>query len=67
MADNQSLLSDIHAADRLTALAHYIRHEDMKAWLLSWGGKNELPPPKCVCGTHHHCTQTIWHGAQQKR
>jgi hypothetical protein len=23
---------------------HYIRHEDMKAWLLSWGTDHELPP-----------------------
>jgi predicted transcriptional regulator len=23
----------------------YIRHEDMRRWLLSWGTENELPPP----------------------
>ena len=32
---------------------HYIRHEDMKAWLLSWGTDHELPLPKCVCGAEH--------------
>jgi hypothetical protein len=35
------------------AAGHYIKHEDMKAWLLSWGKDCELPPPKCVCGKDH--------------
>ena len=29
------------------------KHEDMKAWLLSWGTDRELPVPKCVCGKTH--------------
>ncbi len=24
----------------------YVSEEDMKAWLLSWGSKDELPPPR---------------------
>ena len=32
---------------------HYIPHEAMKAWLLSLGSDQELPPPKCVCGESH--------------
>jgi predicted transcriptional regulator len=43
-------LADVRQADRQLKLGHYIKHEDMKAWLLSWGTEHELPPPKCVCG-----------------
>ena len=32
---------------------HYIPHEEMKAWLLSLGSRDELPTPKCVCGKSH--------------
>jgi hypothetical protein len=35
---------------RQIAAGHYVKYEDMKAWLLSWGQPNELPPPKCACG-----------------
>ena len=28
------------------AAGRVISHEAMKAWLLSWGTPNELPPPK---------------------
>jgi hypothetical protein len=40
-------------ADRQVESGHYVRHEDMKAWLLSWGTDHELPPPNCVCGKDH--------------
>jgi hypothetical protein len=40
-------------ADRQVESGHYVKHEDMKAWLLSWGTGHELPPPKCVCGKDH--------------
>ncbi len=53
VADQERLLAEIRKADRHLKSGHYIRHEDMKAWLLSWGTKNELPPPKCVCGKMH--------------
>jgi predicted transcriptional regulator len=32
---------------------HYIPHEPMKAWLLSFGSDHELPPPNYVCGKPH--------------
>ncbi len=48
-----NLLRELECAERDIAAGHYIRHEDMKAWLLSWGKKDELPPPKCVCGEFH--------------
>jgi predicted transcriptional regulator len=32
---------------------HYIPREAMKAWLLSLGSDDELPPPKWVCGESH--------------
>jgi predicted transcriptional regulator len=40
-------------ADRQVKSGHYVKQEDMKAWLLSWGTEQELPLPKCVCGKDH--------------
>jgi predicted transcriptional regulator len=51
--DQERLRAEIRAAERDIAAGHYIKDDDMKAWLLSWGTENELPPPKCVCGKHH--------------
>ena len=53
VADQERMLAEIRQADRQVKSAHFIRHEDMKAWLLSWGTDRELPPPKCVCGKVH--------------
>jgi predicted transcriptional regulator len=53
VADQERLLAEIRQSDRQVKSGHYIRHEDMKAWLLSWGTDRELPPPKCVCGKEH--------------
>ena len=53
VADQERMLAEIRQAERQVELGHYIRHEDMKAWLLSWGTEHELPPPKCVCGKEH--------------
>ncbi len=53
VADQERLLAEIRESGRDVASGHYIRHEDMKAWLLSWGTKHELPPPKCACGKVH--------------
>ena len=47
------MLAEVRRADRQVKSGHYIRHEDMKAWLLSWGTDRELPPPRCVCGKSH--------------
>jgi len=52
--DQERLLAEIRQADRQVRAGHYIKHEDMKAWLLSWGTEREVPPPKCVCGKEHH-------------
>ena len=49
----ERLLAEIRESDRQLKNGHYIKHEDMKAWLLSWGTKRELPPPKCACGMPH--------------
>lgn len=51
--DQERLRAEIRAAEHDIAAGHYIKDEDMKAWLLSWGTENELPLPKCVCGKHH--------------
>lgn len=53
VADQERMLAEIRQADRQVKGGHYIKHGDMKAWLLSWGTDRELPPPKCVCGKAH--------------
>ena len=52
--DQERLLAELRLADGDVKSGHYVRHEDIKAWLLSWGTKRELPPPKCVCGKQHN-------------
>jgi hypothetical protein len=47
------MLAELRKADRQVKSRHYIRHQDMKAWLLSWGTDHELPLPKCVWGAGH--------------
>jgi hypothetical protein len=51
IADQEKMLAELRQADRQIKSGHYIRHEDMKAWLLSWGTlDHDLPLPKCFCG-----------------
>jgi predicted transcriptional regulator len=45
------MLAEVRQADRQVKSGHYIKHQDMKAWLLSWGTDHELPVPKCACGS----------------
>ena len=53
VTDQERMLAEIRQADRQVKSGHYIKHQDMKSWLLSWGTNRELPPPKCVCGKNH--------------
>lgn len=53
VADQERLRAEIRLADRQIKSGHYVKHEDVKAWLLSWGTERELPPPKCACGRPH--------------
>lgn len=53
VSDQERMLAETRQAERQVKSGHYVRHADMKAWLLSWGTKDELPPPKCVCGKDH--------------
>lgn len=53
VADQERMLAEIRHSDRQVRSGHYIEHEDMKAWLLSWGTEQELPPPRCACGQRH--------------
>jgi predicted transcriptional regulator len=53
VADQERMLGEIRQADRQVKSGHYVRHEDMRAWLLSWGTNRELPPPRCACGREH--------------
>jgi RHH-type transcriptional regulator, rel operon repressor / antitoxin RelB len=54
VSDQERMLAEIRQADRQVKSGHYVRHEDMKAWLLSWGTDRELPPPNCACGEAHN-------------
>jgi len=58
VADQEKMLADMRQAEREFKAGHYIRHEDMKAWLLSWGTDHEIPPPRCVCGKSHDNEQS---------
>jgi RHH-type transcriptional regulator, rel operon repressor / antitoxin RelB len=53
VADQERMLAEMRQADRQVKSGHYVKQEDMKAWLLSWGTDHELPLPKCVCGKDH--------------
>lgn len=53
VSDQERLMAEVGQAERQVKAGHYIRNEDMKAWLLSWGTKREIPPPRCVCGKQH--------------
>src|SRR5256714_5157824 len=53
VADQERILAETRQADRQVKSGHYVRHEDMKAWLLSWGTRHELQPPQCVRGKEH--------------
>ena len=53
VADQERMLAELKQGERQVKAGHYIRNEDMKAWLLSWGTERELPPPKCACGKTH--------------
>jgi len=53
VADQERMLAEVAQAERQIEGGHYVRHEDVKAWLLAWGTDRELPPPRCVCGKDH--------------
>jgi predicted transcriptional regulator len=53
VAGQERMLAETRQADRQVQSEHYIKQEDMKASLLSWGTEHELPPPKCVCRKDH--------------
>jgi len=53
VSDQQRMLADVRQADRQLKAGHFVKHEGMKAWLLSWGTDHELPPPMCACGENH--------------
>jgi predicted transcriptional regulator len=53
VSDQERMLAEVRQADRQVKSGHYIKNEDMKAWLLSWGTDDELPVPKCACGKEH--------------
>jgi len=54
VADQERMLAEIRQGERQIKSGHFVKHEDMKAWLLSWGTDHELPPPKCACGREHN-------------
>ncbi len=54
VADQERLLAEVRQSDRQIEAGHYVPHDKMKAWLLSWGTDQELPPPVCACGKTHN-------------
>jgi RHH-type transcriptional regulator, rel operon repressor / antitoxin RelB len=54
VTDQERLLAEVRQAERQVKSGHYVSHDDMKAWLLSWGTDKEMPPPKCACGRRHN-------------
>jgi predicted transcriptional regulator len=53
VSDQERMLAEVRQADCQVTSGRYIKNEDMKAWLLSWGTEHELPVPKCACGKQH--------------
>jgi predicted transcriptional regulator len=53
VSDQERMMTEVQQADRQVKSGHYVRIDDMKAWLLSWGTDRELPVPKCACGKEH--------------
>lgn len=49
----EGLTAELRGAERDVQAGHFIPHEAVKAWLLSWGSDQELSPPRCVCGKGH--------------
>lgn len=58
LEEQERRLEMIRQAEREIGAGHYVKHEDMKAWLLSWGGARELSPPPCACGKAHEKDMT---------
>jgi predicted transcriptional regulator len=53
VADQEKLMAEVRQADKQVESGHYVKHEDMKSWLLSWGTNREVPLPPCACGKQH--------------
>jgi predicted transcriptional regulator len=53
VADQERADARRRASGSSSEIGPLIRNQDVKAWLLSWGTKRELPVPKCVCGKQH--------------
>ncbi len=53
VADEAEPDSGAETANEQVESGHYVKHEDMKAWLLSWGSSQQLLLPQCVFGNEH--------------
>ena len=40
VSDQERMLAEVAQADRQIKSGHYVKNEDMKAWLLSWGTRS---------------------------
>jgi len=56
-ADKARMLAEMGTAESQVDAGHFIQHDEMKAWLLSWGTDHELPPPPCACGQDHELAE----------
>src|SRR6266849_2420134 len=71
VADQERLLAEFRQADRQVKSGHYIKHEDMKAWLLSWERtvschRRSAPAARCMmtrrCAGRHRLVSAGAHG-----
>ncbi len=46
-ADHAAEERALEAAEAQIAAGKFVSHDAVRRWLLSWGKKDELPPPKC--------------------
>jgi predicted transcriptional regulator len=47
VAEQERQAALIEEAGREIDAGKFLRHEQVRKWLLSWGTENELPPPQC--------------------
>src|SRR6266566_3477919 len=57
VADQERLPAEVRQADRQVKTGHYIRHEDMKAWLLSSLAARTTAMRRCAARSSPHKTE----------
>jgi len=63
-ADEQAFRAAVADGIVDAASGRTVPYEDVRRWLVSWGTKDELPPPVTQEAVQ---VRNIWHGAQSRR